>query len=613
MTTSTWVNGIVSKGYKIHFDRAPPLRHPPRHAPFTSTQEKEAIDIEIQSLLQKRAIEECTGRGFFTRIFTIAKKTGDLRPVLNLRPLNEFLTAPKFKMETLSNVCKMLKPGDWLTSIDLKDAFLHVPIRPSSRKYLRFRWGTKTYQFRTLPFGLSLSPYVFSKIVKPVLAWARQQGIRISAYLDDLIIAASTKEEAQDHTRRVREQLECLGFLVNYGKSTLIPTQSIDHLGFRINSLDMTLSVPKSKVRDLRREAEKMIRAGTVQLRHLAAFIGKAIAMTVAVFPARLRTRNLIQRQNAALAKGCSWTDPISLDAASVKNLEWWRSHLSEWNGQGFMPQRPDVEVFTDASEEAWGWVIEGKEVSRLWTREEHPRHINWKELRVIWHLVRQPEMKGKTIHVICDNMTTIAQINKFGGTRSTALLKLTTDIWNHCLKTGTRIMTTYVPSQFNPADAPSRRMVTQLEWSIDRSFFRRLETEWGKHDIDLFATRSNAKVSRYIAWKTEETAWSRDAFLSDWSSMERVYACPPWAMLLRTLEKIRMDRVKATLITPWWPSALWFPIVQAMAMTKPMRVPREMVLPAPGHDPHILAKNPMWLLCAWSIDGNKLSTEGQT
>jgi hypothetical protein len=196
MTDSTWINNIIQSGYIILFDKPPPLHLPPLHDPFNSPEEWIAIDAEVRSLLQKRAIEECSGRGFYSRIFTIPKKTGDLRPVLNLRPLNKFLTAPKFKMETLTNICRMLKPNHWLTSIDLSDAFLHVAVHPASRKYLRFRWGAASYQFRTLPFGLSLSPFVFTKIVRPILKWAREKGIRISAYLDDILIAARTKEEA---------------------------------------------------------------------------------------------------------------------------------------------------------------------------------------------------------------------------------------------------------------------------------------------------------------------------------------------------------------------------------------------------------------------------------
>jgi hypothetical protein len=250
--------------------------------------------------------------------------------------------------------------------------------------------------------------------------------------------------------------------------------------------------------------------------------------------------------------------------------------------------------------------VIEDKEMSRRWTASEQPHHINWKELRVIWHLVRLPTMIGKTIHVICDNMTTIAQINKFGGTRSQPLLDLTTKIWNHCMETGTRLKTTYVPSQFNPADAPSRRMVTQLEWSISTTFFQYLETTWGHHYIDLFATAANAKVHRYISWKQEEAAWSQDAFNSCWSNMSRVYACPPWSLISKVLQKIKQDKVKATVITPFWTSALWYPMITAMSVDKPLRIPRNQVLSAPGNSPHILEKNPMWSLSAWNVDGNK-------
>jgi hypothetical protein len=607
MTDSTWVNNIIKSGYSIIFNKPPPLRLPPLHAPFNSPEEQKAIDTEVQALLQKKAIEKCSRKGFYSRIFTIPKKTGDLRPVLNLRPLNQFLTAPKFKMETLSNVCRMLRPGDWMTSIDLSDAFLHVSINPAHRKYLRFRWNNKSYQFRTLPFGLSLSPWVFTKMVRPVLKWAREQGIRISAYLDDIILAATSKEEAKLHTRMVREQLERLGFLIKDSKSILDPTQRIDHLGFRIDTNTMSLSVPKSKVRDLRREAQKIIKTGAITLRRLAAFIGKAIAMTIAVFPARLMTRNLIQLQNAALARNCSWTDSVTLDKAALENLEWWREHLLGWNGQGFLPQKTDVDAYTDASDDAWGIVIDDKTISRSWTPIEQPHHINWKELRVIWHLVRLPTMISKTIHIICDNMTTIAQINKFGGTRSQVLLDLTTKIWNHCLTTGTRLKTTYVPSQFNPADAPSRKMVTQLEWSIDPLFFQQLEKEWGHHTIDLFATAINKKVARFISWSPEPTAWSQDAFNSNWSKMGRIYACPPWSLLPKVLQKIKMDKVKGTVITPFWPSALWYPTIRQMSVCKPIPVPREMVLPAPGDCPHILAKNPMWSLAAWSVDGNKL------
>jgi hypothetical protein len=63
-------------------------------------------------------------------------------------------------------------------------------------------------------------------------------------------------------------------------------------------------------------------------------------------------------------------------------------NYESEWNGQGFLPQKVEVETYTDVSEEAWGIVIKGKAMSRTWSAKEQPHYINWKELLVFWLLV---------------------------------------------------------------------------------------------------------------------------------------------------------------------------------------------------------------------------------
>src|ERR1700757_4882965 len=93
-----------------------------------------------------------------------------------------------------------------------------------------------------------------------------------------------------------------------------------------------------------------------------------------------------------------------------------------------------------------------------------------------------------KHIRIMCDNTTTIAYVNKFGGTRSPALLQLAHRIWSFCLRMNTRFHLQYVASLFNPADAPSRRMTAQLEWRIHPKFFQRLEGKWCPHTIDMFA-----------------------------------------------------------------------------------------------------------------------------
>ena len=80
--------------------------------------------------------------------------------------LNTFLHVEKFKMETPESIRTSLIPGEWVSSIDLSDAYLHIPIHPNSRKYLRFCYKAQVFQFTSLPFGLATAPQVFTMIVK---------------------------------------------------------------------------------------------------------------------------------------------------------------------------------------------------------------------------------------------------------------------------------------------------------------------------------------------------------------------------------------------------------------------------------------------------------------
>jgi hypothetical protein len=411
----------------------------------------------------KQAIEEVKPEnrndqlGFHSTLFTIPKKTGGERPVLNLKPLNRYLPRIPFKMETMKTICNLLQKGHYMTSIDLTDAFLHVLVHETSKRYLRFHWNNNTYQFRTIPFGLSLSPMVFTKILKPVLKWARRSGIMISAYLDDLLVIGKTAAITMTNTMKVIQKLTKVGFLVNHKKSQLTPSTIIQHLGFMINTEKMTLTVPASKIRDIRRAAQKLLHQSSVKLTALTSFIGKALATSLAVFPARLHTRQLIQQANKL--KHSNETS-IVLTGPAKLNLQWWIQHLQQWNGHSFIPEQHRHELYTDASMSGWGIVDGLKIISGTWNQDEKLRHINYLELLVIYYIVKNPKYRGRSIQIYCDNSTVVSYINHFGGTRSQHLLDLTQVIWMECLKTNTRIKVDYVATMFNPADAPSRQQL---------------------------------------------------------------------------------------------------------------------------------------------------------
>ena len=58
-------------------------------------------------------------------------------------------------METPESIRTSLIPGEWVSSIDLLDTYLHIPIHPNSWKYLRFCYKAQVFQFTSLPFGLA--------------------------------------------------------------------------------------------------------------------------------------------------------------------------------------------------------------------------------------------------------------------------------------------------------------------------------------------------------------------------------------------------------------------------------------------------------------------------
>ena len=140
-----------------------------------SQESKSQIDSELQELLSKGAVVETqiSPGNFVSQIFLVEKEDGGLRPLINLMGLNRFVKAEHFKMEGLHLLPDLLQSQDWMVKMDLKDAYLQVPIHSDYKHLLAFQWEEKTYKFHCLPFGLSAVPRVFTKLLKPVVGFLR--------------------------------------------------------------------------------------------------------------------------------------------------------------------------------------------------------------------------------------------------------------------------------------------------------------------------------------------------------------------------------------------------------------------------------------------------------
>ena len=126
--------------------------------------------------------------------------------------------------------------GDFLASLDLKDAYFQIPIHGSSRKLLRFMSEGTVYQFKALCFGLSTAPQVFTRVFAAVSAWAHARGIRLLRYLDDWLVLSSSEKRAKESIRELLSVCRTLGIVINEKKSDLVPSQSAKYLGMTIDT-----------------------------------------------------------------------------------------------------------------------------------------------------------------------------------------------------------------------------------------------------------------------------------------------------------------------------------------------------------------------------------------
>ncbi len=139
-------------------------------------------------------------------------------------------------MLTMKTIMSQIQGGDWFVTIDLKDAYFHIQVVQRHRRFLRFAFGGKAYQYKVLPFGLALASRTFTKCMDAALAPLRLQGIRVLNYLDDWLILAHSRETSR-HSDIVLRHILSLGLRMNAKKSVLLPSQRTVFLGVRLDSV----------------------------------------------------------------------------------------------------------------------------------------------------------------------------------------------------------------------------------------------------------------------------------------------------------------------------------------------------------------------------------------
>lgn len=613
ITTDQWVLSCV-RGYKIQLMETPSQRHPPQEIIFKA-EEKIKISSEVEAMRVKGAISEVhpseMENGFVSQLFAVPKKDGAIRPIINLKALNRFVDTVHFKMEGIHMLKDMMRPGDFLTKVDLKDAYFMIPIHAEHRKFLRFAWQSKTYQFNCLPFGLSSAPWVFTKTSRAIILTLRTLGLRVIIYIDDILIMAESEQMSKEHTTGLIFLLENLGFVINYAKSQLNPTQEIDFLGFTVSSESFTIKLPTEKIKKTRLEAKKILETSSQTAIVISRLLGKLNHAAQAIPPAPLFYRSLQNCLQKALDHGSqNYDHPCHLTMEAREELLWWVNHLTEWNGRHLLSQEPDLIIETDASTTGWGATCQNVRTGGPWSPKEQAMHINCLELLAAFLAVKS-FAKTKTnirIHLRMDNTTALTYINKFGGTVSPELNRLTKVLWTWCMERQITVQASHLAGTLNViADEESRVMKDRSDWMLNPAVFREISQQLGPSNVDLFASRLTHQLPAYVSWRPDPEAVETDAFSLDWTQCQG-FANPPWNLISKVLTQVRLQGAQVILVAPVWRSQPWYPILLELLIMEPLLLPDTPDLIQPTHSVNIPEINPQ--LAAWNISGRSSQTK---
>jgi hypothetical protein len=564
------------------------------------------VDKEIITLLQAGAIEKCSNKPLcVSPIGVVPKKNKKFRLITDLRQLNSSCRRCAFQYEDINTVSNIVADGDHMITLDIQNGFYHIKVHRLDRDYLGFKWRNQYFRWRVLPFGLSCSPYYFGKILRPVVIYLREQRVKLCAYVDDFLVAAPKVRIEHDKDLLI-DTLVGLGWYINYEKSSLLPEQDKNYIGYHILTKgDPIIKIPLDRCRKLKKDIKRVIDKKILGARLLARVTGQCVSMFKAIAPGKLMLRNVYK----VLARRQSWDDVVILDKSATEDLRWWIHALDGWNGEVIHKKIPEVQIICDASPFGFGAICGSWKAAGFWSNQVANRPQNAREMMAILTAVHTfgPRLKNKSVQVVTDNISAMAYINHMGGP-SLELTNLAKNIWATANQFGIRLTATYLAGCLNVEADYLSRLSTQYEWTLHPRLFQYIQRRWGPHTIDRFANMGNHVLPKYNSRFMDPLCSGVDALAqSDWSS-ENNYVNPPFRLLNQVIDKIIMAKAWATVIAPAWPGQIWFQKLLSITVCPPLRIPKvpgailKKVMPGQAEP----MKNHRWKIYAWRVYGGQ-------
>ena len=283
--------------------------------------------------------------------------------------------------------------------------------------------------------------------------------------------------------------------------------------------------------------------------------LAEVIGILVSNFPGtqfgQLYYRSLEHdKTNALICSKENYNAHMKLSSRSMIELAWWISNMP-FACKNIHPLRANIQLQTDSSKKGWGAVYGDQQIGGRWNTNEAMDHINILELKAAFFVLKSFCSQANETHVQIqiDNTTAVSYINNMGGSKSPVLNNLAIELWEWCIHRNIWVSAVHIAGKLNvDEDFKSRSFSDKHEWMLNRNVFPDFLTEFPELNMDLFASRLTTQLTQYCSWQPDPGSAFEDAFSIDWSKFN-FYACPPFSLILRRLQKIQQDKGKGLII----------------------------------------------------------------
>ena len=345
---------------------------------------------------------------------------------------------------------------------------------------------------------MSLSPWIFTKLMEVIAARLRQRAVSLFPYLDNWLIRDLIRNRLISHTKYCLQTVQNLGFVPNLKKSDLIPAQKFTFIGMEFLTQQNIVRVPADQVETLILTIKTILSQTRVSAQNFLSLLSKQTQVLILL--GRLHLRSL---QMCLLSVWKPHILPldhrVKINSMIKFHLKWWMDTNRSIQGISIHPPDPNVFLYMDASHFGLGAYLEPMSQSfhGSWSEDQSQLHINMLEIVVIhFALIRAL----KCIHHSCvkistDNTTVVSYINKQGGTHSPSLCVEVWKILQWCLKHHIVVRIQHIPGRFNVlADRLSRmNKVIKTEWALDSEFnIPNVQLSQSRSDFYMFQSQTS-------------------------------------------------------------------------------------------------------------------------